>query len=254
MYTPYKAKEKKKLCPRDGTPLIEMTKGGKPAYYYCPICHYTKTLTEEEKEAEIKISEEAEEEEEEKELKVTIFQIREDPVKVDALDPDYVSIVIDRENDYLWIWKGSESSQNDMYNAGVQATKLKSSEKMYKAMVRRVEQDKEPVEFLILEIPVRKAKEIKEKKEEEVKEEVEEKVAEEPVKEEEVKEEVKEKVAEEPVKEEEVKEEVKEEVAEKPVKEEPAKEKTDEEASEEQAKGEVEKKESKSNEDIEEVW
>ncbi|MHA1269634.1 MAG: hypothetical protein ACTSPY_07575 [Candidatus Helarchaeota archaeon] len=162
MYTPYKTKERKKLCPRDGTPLIEMTKDGKPAYYYCPICHYTKFLGPEEKKTEIKISEKPVEDKEEKELKVVIYQIRENPVRVDALDPNSVSIVIDKENDFLWIWKGSNSKPSDLYEAGVQATKLKSAEKMYKAMVRRIEENREPGDFLILEIPVREAKEIKE--------------------------------------------------------------------------------------------
>ncbi|MHA1251898.1 MAG: hypothetical protein ACTSRP_18060, partial [Candidatus Helarchaeota archaeon] len=164
MYTPYKPKEYKKLCPRDGTPLIEMTRDGKPAYYYCPICHYTKTLGPEDKKPEIKIkiSEEPSEEKEEKELTVTIYQIRDKPVKVDALDPKKVSIIIDRENNYIWIWKGSQARPADMYEAGVQSTKLKSSERMYKAMVRRIEENKEPVDFLILEIPVREAKELPE--------------------------------------------------------------------------------------------
>ncbi|MHA1696994.1 MAG: hypothetical protein ACTSUG_17190 [Candidatus Helarchaeota archaeon] len=169
MYTPYKVKERKKLCPRDGTPLVEMGKGsgdGK-AYYYCPICHYVRPMTPEERKTGIVISEEPVEEPEEKKLTVSIYQIRDEPIKVDALDPKYVSIVIDKENDFLWIWKGSQSTPSAAYKAGVQATKLKSSEKMYKAMVRIIEENKEPGDFLILEIPVREAKEIEEKEAEE---------------------------------------------------------------------------------------
>ncbi|MFX1296326.1 MAG: hypothetical protein ACFFD2_15925 [Promethearchaeota archaeon] len=138
-YKKPKLTDHKKLCPRCGAPM--MLKSG--SLKYCPVCHFSESI----KKTELKIKIE-EEEEEEIAAKTEIFQIVADDLKqVSSLSSVHTYIVVDRISNTLWIWKGASCSPGDIYKAGVQATKLKSSLKLYSANIKQVEEGEEPNNF-----------------------------------------------------------------------------------------------------------
>jgi len=110
---------------------------------FCPVCHYTESSQR----AEIAIK--VKEEEVKVELpKVELYRVSASGVnKVASLDSNSSHIVVDRNSNTIWVWKGAKSSSGDVYKAGIESTKLKSSLKLYSANIVRVEEGDEPEKF-----------------------------------------------------------------------------------------------------------
>ncbi len=178
-----KLTQKKKLCPRCGSPMMQKSETLK----YCPVCHFSESS------AKVAISVKVDLDEKKEELpKVEIMQVTKTGiVKEYSLESENSYVVIDRNSNTLWIWKGAASSPGDAYKAGVETTKLKSGLRMYSAKIKRVEQGEEPDNFPKLgaelkvaaeaakakaaeEQKLREAEEIKRKKEAEAKKQQEE--------------------------------------------------------------------------------
>ncbi|MHA1379034.1 MAG: hypothetical protein ACTSRG_11685 [Candidatus Helarchaeota archaeon] len=71
-------------------------------------------------------------------------------VKTNKLDSDQVVIILHRKENTIWIWKGKNASPRAYYAAGTQATKLKTSKKMYGAKIKNVEEGEEPIDLMDL--------------------------------------------------------------------------------------------------------
>ncbi len=138
-YKKPKLTDKKKLCPRCGSPMMTKSETLK----YCPVCHFTEssaktTIT-------IKI---AEDEKEEKQPDIELYQVTASGnVKTSRLESGFAYVIVDRNQNMLWMWKGSKCSPGDAYKAGVQTTKLKSALRMYSASIKQVEEGDEPDNF-----------------------------------------------------------------------------------------------------------
>ncbi|MHA1300007.1 MAG: hypothetical protein ACTSO9_11355 [Candidatus Helarchaeota archaeon] len=82
---------------------------------------------------------------------VEMFKLAGDSVvKTNKLDSDQVIIILDRKENVIWIWKGKNTSPRAYYAAGTQATKLKTSKKMYGAKIKNVEEGEEPIDLMEL--------------------------------------------------------------------------------------------------------
>ncbi|HUX98842.1 MAG TPA: hypothetical protein VMV49_04765, partial [Candidatus Deferrimicrobium sp.] len=134
-----KLEDRKLLCPRCGSPLMDMGK-----FLKCPLCGYSKSH-----EAEIRtVIKYAEPDAVKKKVEPKIFQVLPSGLSAATqLESDGVYLVTDPEKNTIWLWKGTESKHKDVYNAGTAATKLKASEKLYSASLVRVEEGDEPPEF-----------------------------------------------------------------------------------------------------------
>jgi ribosomal protein S27AE len=134
-----KLEDKRKLCPRCGSPLMDMGK-----FLKCPLCGYSKSL-ESETRTVIKY---AEPDAVKKKVAPKIFQVLPSGLSAASqLATDGVYLITDPEKNTIWLWKGTESRPKDVYNAGTAATRLKTSEKMYSANLVRVDEGNEPPEF-----------------------------------------------------------------------------------------------------------
>ncbi|MHA1266190.1 MAG: hypothetical protein ACTSRS_13235, partial [Candidatus Helarchaeota archaeon] len=154
-----KLTDKKKLCPRCGSPMMQKSETVK----YCPVCHFSESSVK----TTLKIKME-EEKETETVPKVEILKVtKAGTTKEMSLESEYSYVVVDRAANVLWIWKGAKSSPGDAYKAGVETTRLKSSLKMYSAQVKRVDEGDEPIEFLSLQEQISIIEEKGKQKEEE---------------------------------------------------------------------------------------
>lgn len=145
-----KLTDKKKLCPRCGSPMMDKSETLK----YCPVCHFSESTLK----SELKINIE-EESEASKTPEIELLKVTKTGISIESsLESEYSFVVVDRKANTLWIWKGSKSSPGDAYKAGVETTKLKSSLKMYSAQIKRVEEGDEPAEFPSLKEGVELAK------------------------------------------------------------------------------------------------
>jgi len=136
-----KVEEKRKLCPRCGSPLMEESEG----VFRCHLCGYSKggegvrpTIRFAEPESAKKVKE------------IKIYKVLPTGITLTSeLEKTGVFVIADAESNTIWIWKGSASKAKDAYNAGTAATKLKTSEKMYSSKLVIVDEGKEPPEFNI---------------------------------------------------------------------------------------------------------
>ncbi|MHA1784457.1 MAG: hypothetical protein ACTSVE_04620, partial [Candidatus Helarchaeota archaeon] len=172
-------KKPRSLCPRCGGPMLEeKDENGNVKYKKCPACHYTvglDTKKEEPKGIKIKMDEPIEEKSED----ILIFHmVKDDMVKASELDSDHVSLVADKKQNIIFIWKGKFTSPGERFRAGTAATRLKSSERMYGAKTIMVDEGEEPDNFPDLTATAKKAEEeAKRKAEEEAKRKAEEEEA-----------------------------------------------------------------------------
>lgn len=133
-----KLTDKRKLCPRCGSPLMDKGK-----YLSCAMCGYT--LADSEPKTVIKFTEPAAPK---KEQKIKIFQVTATgTTPANTLESGNVYLVSDPAQDTIWLWKGSGAKHSIVYNAGTAATKLKTTEKMYASKLVRVDEGDEPSEF-----------------------------------------------------------------------------------------------------------
>ena len=134
-----KLTDKKKLCPRCGSPMMSKSETVK----YCPVCHFSETTTK--TTIKIKIEEETKEE---KVPDLEVYRVSAGGItKATRLESDSAFIIVDRKANILWMWKGEKCSPGDAYKAGVQTTKLKSSLRMYSASIKQIEEGDEPDNF-----------------------------------------------------------------------------------------------------------
>ncbi|TFG05044.1 MAG: hypothetical protein EU536_03075 [Promethearchaeota archaeon] len=139
-------KDKRKLCPRCGSPLMEYEK-----YLKCSICGYTKTS--EGPKLVIKFDEEAAQP---KKDEIKIFQVSASGLTtVKSLDSTNVYLITDPKQNIIWLWKGSGANPKMVYDAGTAATRLKTSEKLYSSKLERIDEGEEPANFPV--IPGRQA-------------------------------------------------------------------------------------------------
>lgn len=136
-------KKPKSLCPRCGSPMTEnKDEDGNLIGKTCPACHFSTftaaaTLRFKEEEEIIKAPE------------LMMYNVLGDSlVKTDKLESDNVVLILDRKKNTIWIWKGKNSSPRTYYTAGTQATKLKTTEKIYGAKIQNVQEGEEPASFL----------------------------------------------------------------------------------------------------------
>ena len=123
-YKPPKLTDKRKLCPRCGSPLMDMGN-----FLKCPLCGYSKLHEGEEPRVAIKY---AETEVSKKGKEVKMYQVTTSGiVPSNALEKTGVFLITDPGKNTIWLWKGSEARPKTVYDAGTAATKLKTTEKLY---------------------------------------------------------------------------------------------------------------------------
>jgi len=131
-----KLTDKKKLCPRCGSPMMTKSETLK----YCPVCHFTESSAK--TTIKIKMTDEVKEKER---PEIELYQVSAGEVtKATRLESGFAYVIVDHKQNILWIWKGSKCSPGDAYKAGVQTTKLKSSLKIYSAAIKQIEEGDEP--------------------------------------------------------------------------------------------------------------
>jgi ribosomal protein S27AE len=134
-----KITEAKKLCPRCGSPLMDMGK-----ILRCAMCGYALVL---EGEARVTIKY-AEPEAKKKVPQIKVFQVVATGIaSATTLESSGVYLVSDPAQNTIWLWKGKNARPGDAYNAGTAATKLKTSEKLFSSKLTRVDEGEEPSEF-----------------------------------------------------------------------------------------------------------
>ena len=134
-----KLEDKRKLCPRCGSPLMEEGEG----VYRCHLCGYSKggegvrpTIKFAEPEAAKKVKE------------TKIYRVTATGMTLTTeLERAGVFVIADAENNTIWIWRGAASKPKEAYNAGTAATKVKTSEKLYSAKLIYIDDGSEPPEF-----------------------------------------------------------------------------------------------------------
>ena len=132
--------DKRKLCPRCGSPLMAVG-----SYLKCSLCGFAKPLEGEGGRVAIKYTEV---EEAKKKDEIKLFQVTASGItSATSLESDGVYLVIQPAKDLIWLWKGSKARPKTVYDAGTAATRLKTSEKMYSAQLKRVEEGEEPIDF-----------------------------------------------------------------------------------------------------------
>ena len=131
---------------------------------FCPVCHFTESTQKTEiairiEEKEVKIEQ----------PKIEIYQVSSSGVnKAASLDSNFSYLVVDRNSNVIWIWKGAKCSPGESYKAGIESTKLKSSLKLYSANIIRIEEGDEPEKFpkIGLELAVQVEEEARKREEE----------------------------------------------------------------------------------------
>ncbi|MHA1266467.1 MAG: hypothetical protein ACTSRS_14630 [Candidatus Helarchaeota archaeon] len=132
-------KDKRKLCPRCGSPLMDME-----THLKCPLCGYTKSSGSKPKVV-IRFDES---EGPKKREEIKIFQVTPSGLTtVKSLESSSVFLITDPAQNTIWLWKGKYARPKAVYDAGTAATRLKTSEKMYSAKLERVEEGEEPSNF-----------------------------------------------------------------------------------------------------------
>ena len=131
--------DKRKLCPRCGSPLMEMGQ-----YLKCSMCGYSKSRDEGPRVA-IKYAEVGETK---KEADVRLFEVLPSGISpANSLESDGVYLVADPAQNTIWLWKGNSARPKTVYDAGSAATRLKASEKLYSSKLVRVAEGEEPNNF-----------------------------------------------------------------------------------------------------------
>ncbi|MFX1295297.1 MAG: hypothetical protein ACFFD2_10650 [Promethearchaeota archaeon] len=140
-YKKPKLQDKRKLCPRCGSPLMDMGKR-----IQCHLCGYSLAQEGEGPKVAIKYTEP--EVLKKKSERIKVFQVTyTGTIPVNSLNPDGVFLILDPAQNIIWLWKGSNSSARIVYNAGTAATKLKASEKLYSSKLVHVSEGEEPSTF-----------------------------------------------------------------------------------------------------------
>ena len=138
-YKPPKLTDKRKLCPRCGSPLMESS-----GYLRCPMCGYTKA----QEGTAPKIVIRYDDTEATKKTEMKIFQVTSSgTTAARSLESDHVYLITDPAQNTIWLWKGQNARPKAVYDAGTAATRLKSSEKMFSAKLVRIEEGEEPSDF-----------------------------------------------------------------------------------------------------------
>lgn len=88
-------------------------------------------------------------------MSLTMFKIKGKeifPTDEYELEKDKIYIIIDKQvkRTKIWVWSGPNTSKMEKYFAGVSATKIKSTQKLYGANIEVVESGNEPESFPIL--------------------------------------------------------------------------------------------------------
>ncbi len=140
-------KKPRSLCPRCGSPMMsEKDESGNVKFKRCPTCGFTEL---EGKQPVLKFRDTVDAPTPKAEKpKVVLYNVMDNGISpTDKLDSNNVCIVVDRKSNHIWVWKGKNSSSRLAYSASTQATRLKSSEKIYSAKIQTVEEGTEPSEF-----------------------------------------------------------------------------------------------------------
>ncbi|MHA1144262.1 MAG: hypothetical protein ACTSRW_05950 [Candidatus Helarchaeota archaeon] len=140
-------KKPRSLCPRCGSPMMVITNDeGKEVGKRCPACHYTTGTSS----TTLKFRDTVEAPRPEKDKpEIEIFNV----LGADSIEParkldsNQVALILDRKGMNIWIWKGKNASPRRAYDAGTQATRMKSKEKMYRAHIKNTEEGEEPPDF-----------------------------------------------------------------------------------------------------------
>ncbi|MHA1360716.1 MAG: hypothetical protein ACTSRC_21550, partial [Candidatus Helarchaeota archaeon] len=129
-----KLTDKKKLCPRCGSPMMTKSETLK----YCPVCHFTESSAK--TTIKIKMTDEVKEKER---PEIELYQVSAGEVtKATRLESGFAYVIVDHKQNILWIWKGSKCSPGDA---------LKSSLKIYSAAIKQIEEGDEPDNFPTIE-------------------------------------------------------------------------------------------------------
>jgi len=134
-----KIEDKRKLCPRCGSPLMEEGEG----IYRCHLCGYLKGG-----EGHRPVIKFAEPEAVKKVKETKIYRVTPSGMTLASeLEKAGVYVIADTDNNIIWIWRGAACKPKEAYDAGTAATKVKTSEKMYSAKLIYIDDGKEPPEF-----------------------------------------------------------------------------------------------------------
>ena len=140
-------KKPRSLCPRCGSPMMsEIDEEGNEKYKKCPTCGFVQSSS---KQPVLKFKDTVDAPlPESKRPKIVIYDVLETGIsQTTELNSNNTCLVLDRENKIIWVWKGKNASPRLAYNAGTQATRLKSSEKIYGAKIETIEEGSEPSNF-----------------------------------------------------------------------------------------------------------
>ncbi|MHC1590482.1 MAG: hypothetical protein ACXQS8_00175 [Candidatus Helarchaeales archaeon] len=147
MVMPPPRKKPRSLCPRCGSPMMAILNDeGVETGKRCPACFYTIGTAS----TTLKFRDTVEAPAPEKSKPdIEIFNVLgSDSIEpTNKLESDKVALILDRKNMNIWIWKGKKASPRRAYDAGTQATRLKSKEKMYRAHIKNVDEGEEPPDF-----------------------------------------------------------------------------------------------------------
>ena len=140
-------KKPRSLCPRCGSPMMsEKDEAGNEKYKKCPTCGYTQ-MSGKQPVLKFRDSVDAPVPEADK-PKIALYNVMENGISpTTTLSSDNTCIVLDRKANVIWVWKGKNASPRLAYSASTQATRLKSSEKVYSAKIQTVEEGSEPENF-----------------------------------------------------------------------------------------------------------
>lgn len=141
-------KKPRSLCPRCGSPMMSVEDDeGNVTGKRCPACYYS-TGTSSAPVLKFRDSVSAPPPKQEK-PDIEIFNVlgTGNVAPAGKLDSNEVCIILDRNETKIWIWKGKNASPRRAYDAGTQATRMKSQEKMYAAKIETVDEGEEPITF-----------------------------------------------------------------------------------------------------------
>ncbi|MHA1315472.1 MAG: hypothetical protein ACTSSI_13025 [Candidatus Helarchaeota archaeon] len=135
------------LCPRCGGPLVSITDDeGNVKGKRCPACGFVTSKGAAARPETIKIR--MDEPKKSKEERISIFKmVQDDVAPTTELSSDNVCLILDRDQNKIFIWKGKYTSPGERYRAGTAATRLKSRERLYGAATVIVDEGEEPADF-----------------------------------------------------------------------------------------------------------
>ncbi|NHI92852.1 MAG: hypothetical protein EAX96_10155 [Candidatus Lokiarchaeota archaeon] len=139
-------KKPRSLCPRCGSPMMsELDEQGNEKYKKCPTCGFIQSSS---KAPVLKFRDTVDAPLPSKKPSLVIYDVMDNGIsQTTELNSNNTCLVLDREQKIIWVWKGKNASPKLAYAAGTQATRLKSSEKLYSAKIETINEGSEPENF-----------------------------------------------------------------------------------------------------------